>query len=216
MILVIDGTTEYYIDGTMLDTVTKTNSLTSYPTIEGTSFSDHYYREPDSIGFQINSSGVSKSLVYSKSENSFGATVQKFYKPDEISDLVKSWFKNATRVTVVAGNDVHTARFDNMVLKSYSWTDNDMDSFRPSLSFEEARVQTLRTAKINNPDAYYQAAYGDTISLGGAVAVESSFNFGSTLIATGIGAAIGAKFGPWGALAGGAIGFLGSLLNEVF
>jgi hypothetical protein len=169
MILVTENNKQYYIYGSMLGNTTRTNSLTSYPTIEGTSFSDHYYREPDNVSFQLKASEVSKSLIYSVETDAAGGRVEKQLSAEEVNELLQRWFKDATRVEVTSIRYY----FPNMILQSYSWADQDLALFNPTLNFREARVQTLRTGIIENPDQYYQAAYGDVISVGGAAAVDS-------------------------------------------
>lgn len=217
MILVTEGNKQYYIYGSMLGNTTRTNSLTSYPTIEGTSFSDHYYSTPDNVSFQLKSSEVSKPLIYSVETDVAGGRSETSYTPDEVNELLQRWFKNATRVEVTSLR----YHFPNMILQSYSWSDQDLALFNPTLSFREAQVQTLRTGVIENPDQYYQAAYGDIISVGGAAAVDSPTNIGSALMAGATGAAVGAAIGSVipgigtaaGTVIGGSIGFFGSLFG---
>lgn len=217
MILVNEKNKQYYIYGSMLGNTTRTNSLTSYPTVEGTSFSDHYYREPESVSFQLMSSDVSKSLIYSIETDAAGGRIERNMSQEEINELLQRWFKEATRVEVTSLRYY----FPNMVLQSYSWSDQDLSIFNPTLSFREARVQTLRTGVVENPDQYYQAAYGEIISVGGATAVDSPVNVGSALMAGATGAAVGAAVGSVipgigtaaGAVIGGVIGFFGSLFG---
>ena len=216
MILVTENNKQYYIYGSMLGNTTRTNSLPSYPTIEGTSFSDHYYREPDSVNFQLKASEVSKSMIYSVETGDDGGRLEKQLSLEEVSELLRRWFKDATRVEVTSIRHY----FPNMILQSYSWSDQDLAIFDPTLNFMEARVQTLRTGIIENPDQYYQAAYGGVISVGGAAAVDNPANIGSALMAGATGAAVGAAIGSVipgigtaaGAVVGGVIGFFGSLL----
>lgn len=236
MILVSEGSKQYFIEGSMLDNVNRTNSMTSYPTVEGTSFSDHYYREPDMVSFQLFVSGVSRSLIYSVESDRFGGRIERRLSAEESEELVKRWFKDATEVEVTSNVGVKDGRlgvytsthfFPNMRLQSYSWSDQDLALFKPTLTFKEARVQTLRRGVVENPDQYYKAFYGDTISLGGTTAVTSQANIGDAFRAGVTGAAVGAIAGAAigsiipgvgtgigaavGAIAGGAIGFFGSL-----
>ena len=215
MLLVTEGNKQYFIMGTMLNNITRSNTLTDYPTVEGTSFSDHYYREPESVNFAIKSSDISKPLVYSVELDAAGGRVERELSTNEVGELLARWFKYATRVEVTSMR----YHFSNMVLQQYSWSDADLAIFNPTLTFKEARVQTLRVGIIVNPDQYYQAAYGDVIAVGGVAAVESPANFGSALMAGASGAAVGAAIGSVipglgtaaGAVIGGAIGFFGSL-----
>lgn len=217
MILINDGTTQYYLYGSMVDNTTRSNTLTSYPTVEGTSFSDHYYREPESVSFRLNSSEVSRSMIYMVGVDSAGARVEELLNVERIIELVESWFKNATRL------EITTLRysFRNMVLQSYSWSDGDLAVFNPQLTFREARVQSMRTGIINNPDQYYEALYGVTVSVGGATAVETAPNLGDAIVSAGVGVAAGAAIGSVipglgtaaGAVIGGVVGFFGSLFS---
>lgn len=215
--MITEGSNSYFVYGTMMDNTTRRNSLTSYPTIEGTSFSDHYYRENESVGFQLKSSDVTKPLVYLAEVDDSGARSDRSLNTGEVEELLKRWFRDATRL------EISTLRyvFKNMVLEQYSWADQDLSLFAPTLTFKEAKVQTLRVGKIENPDQYYQATYGSVISVGGATAVESPVNIGSALMAGGAGAAVGAMVGSVipglgtaaGAIIGGCIGFFGNLLG---
>lgn len=229
MILVTEGLKSYFINGAMLNSTTRTNYMTEYPTIQGTPFSDHYYRELETTSFEMHTSDVSKPMVYLKESDENGGVAERNLSTDEVNDLIQRWFKDATRVTI---NSVEPNRFlfNNMILQSYSWTDSDLKSFSPQLTFKEARVQSIRTGVVENADAYYRAAYGDTISIGGADAAETSSNIGTALsaglsgaVAGGwLGAKIGSIFPGWGtaigagigALVGGGIGFFGNLLSN--
>lgn len=217
MILVTEGNKSYFFNGSLLESTTRQNTLTEYPTIEGTSFSDHYYREPETATFEVRSSEISKSLVYLKELDIAGGVTNRELSTNDVNELLKRWFRTAPRVTVTSLR----FNFENMVLQSYSWSDGDLSLFVPKLTFKEARVQTMRTGVVNNPEQYYQAAYGDTVAVGGATAVESQVSVGSVIMETASGAAIGAMIGSIipglgtgvGALIGGAIGFLGSLFG---
>lgn len=217
MILISDGEKQFYVYGSMIDDTTRTNTLTSYPTVEGTSFSDHYYREPESVRFRLQSSEISKPLIYSVGVDEAGNRVEDYYGTERVVELLNTWFRLATRL------EITTLRyaFRNMVLQSYSWSDGDMVIFNPQLQFKEARVQTMRTGVVNNPDQYYEAAYGTTVSVGGATAVDSAPNIGSAIVSAGAGAAAGAALGSVipgvgtaaGAVVGAVVGFFGSLLS---
>lgn len=220
MILINEANKTYFINGAMLGDSSRSNSITSYPTIEGTSFSDHSYREPELVRFQMKSSEVSKSLVYLVEVDVAGGRIERNLSPREVEELIVHWFKDVPRL------EISTLRFtfSNMILQSYSWSDQDISLFQPTLSFKEARVQTLRLGVVDNPDQYYQAAYGEIISVGGAASVETSFNIGTALSSAGWGAAAGAAVGSVipglgtaaGAVIGGCIGFFGSIFGSLF
>lgn len=218
MILITDNNVQYFIYGSMVNQASRSNTLTQHPTVEGTSFADHFYREPDSVGFTITASEISKSPIYSLTFDENKNRVENILSEVEIRALVERWFTKAVRVSIT------TLRFnfENQILKSYSWSDRDLSIFNPTLSFSEARVQTLRIGTIINPDQYYQAAYGNTVSVGGSTAIESKANIGDALKAGAAGAAVGALIGSvvpgigtaTGAIIGGGIGFLGSLFVD--
>lgn len=217
MILVNDGEKLYFIYGSMLDSTTRTNTVTSYPTIEGTSFSDHYCREPEEVSFQLHTSELSKSFIYSVAVDGEGNRTEEYLSVEAVGELVKRWFSNAVRL------EITTLRhfFSNMILYSYSWSDGDLAVFNPVLHFKEAKVQKMTVGVIDNPDQYYQAEYGDTVSVGGSTSVESPVNIGSALVSAGAGAAVGAAIGSFipgigtaaGAVVGGVIGFFGSIFG---
>ena len=217
MILISDGTTKYYVYGSLIDNTTRSNTLTSYPTVEGTSFSDHYYREPESVNFRLNMSEISKTFIYRTSVDDSDGRVEEYLNVERVIDLLEGWFKNATRL------EITTLRytFRNMVLQSYSWSDGDLAVYNPQLNFREARVQSMRTGIVDNPDQYYEATYGVTVSVGGATAVETAPNLGDAIVSAGVGVAAGAAIGSIipgignvaGAVIGGVVGFLGSLFG---
>lgn len=217
MILVREGTNFYSFYGSMLSNASRNNSLTEYPTVEGTSFVDHYYREPESINFSMKVSEISKSFVHLRGTDAAGGTFEEDLSSTDVADLLGRWFKEMPSL------EVTTLRytFSNMRLQTYSWSDQDEKLFNPTLTFKETKVQTMRLGVVENPDQYYQAAYGDVISVGGAAAVESPANIGSALFAGGAGAAIGAAVGSLipglgtaaGAIIGGCIGFFGNLIG---
>lgn len=209
MILITEGLNQYYLIGSMMENTTRSNILTQYPTVEGTSFSDHYYREPDSVSFRLKASAISKSLIYTSQENELGQRTERWLSQKEVEALVMRWFSTAARLFITTLR----MNFDNQVMTSYSWSDQDLSLFSPTLSFKEARVQSLRVATILNPDQYYQAAFGQSVAVGGSAPMQDQINWGSALVAGATGAAIGAMVaGPWGAVIGGAIGFFGALL----
>lgn len=209
MILVTEGLSQYYLLGSMLENTSRNNTLTQYPTVEGTSFSDHYYREPDSLSFRLRASSISRSLIYMIQKDESGGVFERGLTQKEVEALVARWFSTAARLVITTLR----MNFNNQVMKSYSWSDQDLSLFSPTLSFSEARVQTLRVATILNPDQYYQAALGTSVAVGGSTPMQSGINWGSALVAGATGAAIGAMVGgPWGAAIGGAIGFFGAIL----
>lgn len=217
MILVTDGNAQYFMVGTILDDTQRTNSISSYPTVEGTAFTDHYYREPDTASFKMNSSIVSKPMVYSVVVGDDGSRTETSLSVQDLKTLVEKWYREATRLTITSMR--HT--FRNMVLRSYTWSEGDLALYCPSLNFLEARVQTLRTATIVNPEAYYQAAYGEVVSVGGQAAVQVKANLSDAVYAgiAGAGVAIAIACIPGvniavgaAALIGAGIGFFGTLL----
>lgn len=218
MILIEDGAIQYFVSGTMLENTTMSNTFTSYPTIEGTSFSDHYYREPYSLSFTIRASNASASLVHILQRREDGVVLTKDLDKREVIELVSGWYRNATRLKI-SSLEPSNHVFERMRLQSYTFTDKDQSTFEPNLSFKETREQQLRKAIIENPDKYYKAEYGSVINVGGSQSADSGFNLMTTLSATGVGAAAGAAIGSVipglgtavGAAIGGAIGFIGSL-----
>lgn len=209
MILVTEGLEQYYLFGSVMDNTTRSNTLTQYPTVEGTSFSDHYYREPDGLSFKLRTSDISKSLLYVVKTNGAGQREERWLTQKDAEALVVRWFSKAVRLIITTLR----MNFENQILQSYSWSDQASSLFDPNLVFKEARVQTLRVATIQNPDQYYQAAFGEVIPVGAPALVQSGINLGAVLTATAAGAVVGAIVGgPWGAVIGGAIGFFGSLL----
>lgn len=222
MILVSDNTNTYFINGSMLDETARVNTLTSYPTVEGTSFSDHYYREPYSASFKLFASTISKPLFYSVTVDENNARVERSFSVTEVLTIIKKWFDEATRLTIVSENIESVQHvFEDMVLQQYSWSDDNLALFDPVLSFKEARTQKLRNSIVINANQYYQASYSGAISVGGATSVESGPNLGGAFFAGASGAAVGAMVGSIipgigtaaGALVGGAIGFFGSLFG---
>lgn len=214
-ISITDNNRTYYFKGSLLQNTTRTNTLTEYPTIEGTTFTDHYYREPESATFEVKASEISKSLVYSVELDSNGNRVEHYLTVEEVMELVTSWFKNAPRVTVTSLRFM----FKNMVLQSYSWSDEDLSNFNPTLTFREAKVAKISEGVVENADLWYKAAYGTIQDVGGAAEVsQSPVNIGSAIgqaagaaVVGGaagalVGLKIGAVFGPHGAAVGAAVG----------
>ena len=214
MVLITDSYKQYYLYGSMLNATQRTNTVTKHPTVEGTSFSDHIYREPDTVSFSLSVSEISKSFIYEFYVDDAGTRVERSLTFEEVHALLKRWF-SGVRVTITTLRFV----FPNQVLQSYSWTDGDLKLFKPTLSFTEAKVQSLRVGVVMNPEQYYQAAYGNSVSVGNSVTVQSEVDFMDVLGATASGAAMGALVGSFipivgtgvGALIGGGLGFLGSL-----
>lgn len=218
MILVTEGNIQYFLNGTMLGNTTRDSVLTSHPTVEGTSYVDHRYREADSLSFSLNVSTISKPLIYSVSVGDSGERVSRSLNEMEIRALLDRWFSDAVMLTITTMRYT----FTNQVLKSITWSDGDLALFRPTLSFKEALVQKTRVILINNPDQYYNAAYGDILDVGDSTETEAGSNIVDSLYAAGAGALIGASIGsviPFigtaaGGFIGGAIGFFGSLMGD--
>lgn len=209
----VNGTT-YYFKGSLLQNTTRTNTLTEYPTIEGTTFTDHCYREPESASFEVHASEISKSLVYSVEIDSDLVRHEHYLTVEEVIDLVAGWFKNAPRVTVTSLRFV----FNNMVLQSYSWSDEDLSNFNPTLTFREARVARVVDGIVENADLWYQAAYGEIKDVGSPTSAQDEVNTASLLGSIGGWAAGGAIVGSIipgvGTVAGGVIGAgIGALVN---
>ena len=213
MVLITDGYRQYYVYGSMLGSTRRVNAVTKYPSVEGTSFSDHVYREPDTVNFELSISEISRSLIYEFYVED-GVRIERSLTVSEVKALLERWF-SGVRVTIT------TLRFnfENQVLQSYSWSDQDLSRFNPTLAFVEARVQNLRVGVIVNPEQYYQAAYGSDVTTGNSVVVQSGVNLVDALGAAAVGAALGAVIGSaipivgtaTGAVIGGAIGFFGSI-----
>lgn len=217
-ISVTDGNKTYYFRGSLLGHTVRSNSITEYPTVEGTSFTDHYYREPESASFEVHASEISKSLVYVVELDDFGNESRNDLTVEEVTQLIENWFKHATRVRVVSIR----FEFKNMILQSYSWADENLSVFNPTLTFKEAKVQGLRSVVVSNVDQYYKASYGETQNVGGATAYESPENLASVGATIGGYAIAGAAIGSFipvvgtgvGALVGAGVGVLANF-NKV-
>lgn len=215
MVLITDGYKQYYVYGSMLENTRRSNSVTKYPTVEGTTFTDHLYREPDAASFSLSVSEISKAFIYEFYLAENGERIERHLNAAEVKALLERWFRGVhVTITTLRFN------FENQILQSYSWSDQDLSLFKPALAFVEARVQRLRVGVVVNPDQYYQAAYGSDISVGNSVAAQSEPNLVDALGAMAAGAAVGALIGTVvpgigtgvGAVIGGAIGFFGAIL----
>ena len=168
--------------------------------------------------FTLKSSEVSKSLVYSIDTDENGGRFENQLSLQELKSLIEHWYYDAVRVTVTSLR----FSFENQILQAYSWSDSDMAMFNPTLTFKEAKVQSMRSVVIENPEEFYQAAYGSEIQVGTPKAVQSEANLGTALYSGASGAAVGAIVGSFispgvgtavGAVIGGAIGFFGNLFG---
>lgn len=196
-IYIIDTETNlsYYFSGINQISPTKTASLTEYNTSEGTVLSDHSYKNPKELNFQIMSSSVQqKSQSYYI--NSLGSKIELSH--DSLKNIINHWWEQSVRLNIQTNHEL----FTNMTVDSISWTEaeDSWNIYNPTLHFKETRVATLKTSTLKALNVPLEADYAAEVDSGeeNGTASSSGITTGKVLasVAVGfVGAKIGAKIG---------------------
>lgn len=206
---------QYYFVGVSSVQVQKNATITDYPTQEGTQFSDYKYRELQSITIQFNINGLIKTGVYSLTGDNY-----EYLSKDDIKDLFDSWYEDNTFITIKTREE----EFTNYVVSGISWAedDNNMGSWKPSVTFREVRVAEIEEIEFEFPETNQDSAANSSSTENGdnngnSVTYDTSEATASILGGAGAGATVGAIVGsiipiPGATLVGAAIGGLGGML----
>lgn len=187
-------------------------TITQYPTVSGSKISDNMYVEPVTLSFSLTASYTMDSKQRVSTDKS-GRIITLSTK--ELKDRFKTWLKDGYRLNITTFENY----YPNMVLRSMSENESDnLTLWRPSLSFVEARVATIKTIKLQNvANALEKADNSDEQANGANNGIAS---FGTVLGAAGTGALAGAAIGSFfpgpGTAIGAAIGGIAGFFRGLF
>lgn len=207
-----NSTRKYYIKSATGVNNKTTTTLTSYPTAEGTSMSDHAYREPYSITVSLISSELNSTRNFYYTEDN--TNLEKTITSQEFKELLFKWKENFTRLTL------QTRRFQykNMIITDITWSDDDntLGAFNPTITLSECRVATTYTEQLGPFDSYEsQGTYGSEKYYGNSNGNDLGETAESTLGGAVAGAVVGGAIGgPVGALIGAGVGALYGWLKK--
>ena len=214
----------YYLVGVKSISPQLEATLTQYPIPEGSFISDYSYKNSDSLSFQVISDGynnVKKSYYVDADGNSRVLTYEIF------RDVIRKWQDDAVRLDI---QSVHKL-FNSMVLTSISWNEGsgNWSSFKPTLTFTEARIGQLYTVPLSALNVVYGADYAQKETPSGTdngteVTASSVIGTiaGDAAVAGGIGAIIGTVVGgpgvgtAVGAAVGGVVGGVVGFFRSIF
>ena len=203
----------YFFKGYTSGQVTKTNTVTTYTTVEGTPMSDYSYKELNKINLSLIVSDINQSGRYTY----YVDNVYRTGGIDDLKELLDSWRTDCTLLTI----QTRTEQFDNMYINSVTYSENDDNRgvFNPSISLQEQRrayINTVQMGPFATPESRAQQVKETSTGVDSGTSTASLVGEGagtigsSVLLGASIGAAVGHPLiGAGIGLVAGAIKFAG-------
>ena len=208
-IYIQDNTTNiiYFLKGVSEISPTLSNTVTEYPTSEGSNISDHYYKEANTLNFSLNVDGYDNTNESYYIDNS-GIKRQLNY--DETKKLLSTWIEDGTRLDIQTNHKL----FKSMLLVSMNWKEDkdEWTIFKPQLGFKEVRVAQLQTTTLHALNVVSESEYSTEVDTGTNNGSETSLAsevggvIGDAAIGAGIGAIVGSIIPGVGTAIGAGIG----------
>lgn len=216
----IDGNEhQYYFWGVSSTSISKSATMTEYPTQEGTQFSDYKYRDLITLSLTINVTSYVSTFNPYEIINQNNTQVQRKLSIDDLKELITNWYESNTFLNIRTRED----EFYNYQLTSISFNEDDnYGAWQPTLTFKETRIANIEQVSYQFPgtpedDASNSPSDTRGPNNGNDVAYTSESIVGGVAAGAAVGAAIGSIFPgagtAIGAGIGAAVGLFGELVN---